>query len=408
MLALGTHKTRALERSSLADLREALESMPNDVRTRVQELANEQAIAQEAELRDREAKRKAKFSEDRAAKRLRSSDTSTPNSNSNSYSYSGNFDDFLRPPSPETIRACHTAFIDGSSDAALERQVCLICARHLMANTGEELELRDIPNRHHLIPEPKHFAHHLTDDLLLEHNHIKVVDGILKGWACKPCLSALRDDKLPRLSLANRMWIGPIPIEISSLTIPEQNLISLYHPRCYVYKLYPRNLWTGSDNGASLQTGLTGNVTSFALNIPDVARMLDGKLLPHPPAVLASTIAITFIGRGSVPKRWLQKTFRVRREAVYAALMCFKYTTRHPGYQNIELDSKILDALPEDDVPVEILASIGQHDDIALAQQEEAGYANYSKGTATEEPDDEQQLGKYSKSNPTNRLKLYE
>lgn len=242
-------------------------------------------------------------------------------------------------------------------------------------SNGETLALADIPNQHHLIPQKPHFAHQLTNQLLLEHRHITSVNGVSKGWTCTECLRALRNNRLPKLALANRMWIAPIPVEISELTIPEQNLISLYHPRCYVYKLHPRNLWTASEsNDVPLQTGLVGNVTSFALNIPDVARMLEGKLLPHSLLILASTIAVTLIARGKVPKTWLRKTFRVRRAAVHAALLCLKYTTRHPGYRDIKIDDQALDTLPLDDIPLEIMASIGQNEDVAMAQQEAAGH----------------------------------
>lgn len=368
-------------RCTIPEILATVPQLPNDIQNALYGLAKAKSDASAAASIASNQKRISKLAETRASKRQRTltvDDELLPDDDHNS---------FLQLPNPTQIRACHAAFVERSSNAALARHICVVCSRQLMAAKFEKLSVANIPNRDCLVPKKRHFAHQLTDELLLDHQHIFNEDGVIKGWICPECLCALHAKKLPKLALADRMWIGPIPIEISTLTIPEQNLISLYHPRCYVYKLHPRNLWTTSDSDeATLQTGLVGNVTSFALNIPDVARMLEGKLLPHPPLILASTIAVTLIARGTVPKSWLRKTFRVRRAAVYAALICLKYTTRHPGYKDIEISADALDALPTDDIPLEILASVGQNEDITVAQQEAAGHID---NTVPQETPDE-------------------
>ena len=49
-----------------------------------------------------------------------------------------------------------------------------------------------------------------------------------------------------------------------------------------------------------------GNVCSYEPNIDTIASMVQGKLMPRPPAILASLITITFIAVRQIPKNWLQ------------------------------------------------------------------------------------------------------
>ncbi|CAK5270204.1 unnamed protein product [Mycena citricolor] len=101
--------------------------------------------------------------------------------------------------------------------------------------------------------------------------------------------------------------------------------------------------------------------------------MLAGNLMPRPPAVLASTIAVTYIGVGKLPKNWLLSTFRVRRQVVHEALRWLK--RNNPKYYgHIEIDNERLAALPEDDVPLEISSLLRQSDDVAAVVQESDTY----------------------------------
>lgn len=211
---------------------------------------------------------------------------------------------FLTLPSKEDLDRCHRRFLHATSNDEIKRRVCVSCARELPKSLiAEECFLDTLKHRDRLIPATPHPAHETIDSMLLATEHVTTP-----------------------LSLANRMWIGPIPPELARLTVPEQILISLYHPRCYVYK---------------------------ELNMPDIIQMLEGKLMPRPTSILASMIAVSFIGPGRLPKTWLKKTFRVRRQAVLEAILCLKSTTRHP---------------------IEILASIQHEPDVEKAQREAESY----------------------------------
>ncbi|CAK5274250.1 unnamed protein product [Mycena citricolor] len=104
------------------------------------------------------------------------------------------------------------------------------------------------------------------------------------------------------------MWIGPVLWQLQKLTFSEQLLNALIYPRRFVFKLHPH---VGSRNPTKLQQGMRGTVSSYQLDSGGIMSMLAGKLMPRPPAVLASTIAVTYIGVGKLPKNWLLTTFRV-------------------------------------------------------------------------------------------------
>ncbi|KAG8729993.1 hypothetical protein FRC10_003239, partial [Ceratobasidium sp. 414] len=106
----------------------------------------------------------------------------------------------------------------------------------------------------------------------------------------------------------------------------------------------------------------------------DVVEMLEGQLMPRRTNILTSLVAVTFIGKGSLPKSRLKTLFCVHRKVVHAALLELKHGTRHPGYTNLEIDEEALDSLPEDGIPDEILATVRQETDDGVATQESAGY----------------------------------
>jgi hypothetical protein len=104
-----------------------------------------------------------------------------------------------------------------------------------------------------------------------------------------------------------------------------------------------------------------------------ISSMVHGNLMPHPPAVLASIISVTFIGLGELPKKWLYSTFRVRRHAVFEALTWLK--KNNPKYYgDIDIDPECLGSLPDDEVPKEILGIVRQTEDIGLIDQESDSY----------------------------------
>ncbi|KAJ7246450.1 hypothetical protein C8J57DRAFT_1438210 [Mycena rebaudengoi] len=119
---------------------------------------------------------------------------------------------------------------------------------------------------------------------------------------------------------------------------------------------------TGEGNSA--QRGMRGTVSTFDLDSEGISAMIAGDLMPRPPEVLASVIAVTYTELGELPKNWLHNTFRVRRDVAYNP----KY------YGHITIDAARIQALPEDDVPVAITGVIRQSTDTGIIEQESDGY----------------------------------
>ncbi|KAG2033150.1 hypothetical protein BDR03DRAFT_872689, partial [Suillus americanus] len=128
---------------------------------------------------------------------------------------------------------------------------------------------------------------------------------------CDDCLEDLQVGNVPLLSLVNGLWVGPVPDVLSVLNSPEQLLVTLYVPAIYVLKLYPQHKGAKQWDSMSLNSGVQGNMSTYQLNTPDIARMVEGDLMPHKPALLAATIAITIIGPTKLPVKSLPSILTV-------------------------------------------------------------------------------------------------
>ena len=284
---------------------------------------------------------------------------------------------FLEPPSHSAIHRCYEDFYNATSNAALKTVVCGICARevNVMNDRLSTADISTLPT-HRLVPLVPHPAHEkFHGGMLLEPSGVTIgPTGQEQVHICASCRTELDKERdiPPKFSLANNLWIGPIPWELKKLTFPEQLLIAHIYPRVFVFKLYPKTRGYGQQP-ATLQRGMRGNVSSYDLNVDAAAAMVEGKLMPRPLAVLSSLISVTYIGVGKLPKNWLHSTFRVRREAVASALAWLK-TNNTKYYGDITINTDALDQLPDDDIPDEILSIVRQSDDVGLLDQEGAGY----------------------------------
>ncbi|KAJ3914648.1 hypothetical protein F5877DRAFT_24, partial [Lentinula edodes] len=169
---------------------------------------------------------------------------------------------------------------------------------------------------------------------------------------CCECLAQLGNNKRPQLSLANNMWIGEVPFELSILSLPEVILVSGFLAAAYVVKLYPKKRsmkWVASDQ---LTSALRGNVASYYLKTEDVAPMVDEGYLPPRSSILAATIAVTFVGQNNVSLRALKTMFTVQRLKVANALRWL--IANNKFYYHIKISERNLETLPINGVPDEI------------------------------------------------------
>ena len=283
---------------------------------------------------------------------------------------------FLQAATPFARERCYTQFYHATSNAALDKCVCAVCGRECAVQEDDVLlmPLSLIPNSHRLVPAVPHIAHELFEGKLLEPEGVTVEEEDPIVSVCGECMQELNKsrDVPPKLALANRMWVGKVPWELQVLTFPEQLLIAWLYPRVYVFKLFPkRQMATGGLS--NLQRAMRGNVSTYQMNMDAIASMIEGKMMPRPPSILASLITITFVAAGKIPKSWLHTTFRVRRAVVMAALLWLKHNNAK-YYGDVEISPARLAHLPEDDVPEEIHSLVRQTEDVDVLNEESDGY----------------------------------
>lgn len=265
---------------------------------------------------------------------------------------------FLRLPTDEETKNLYGDYYRATSNTALKSEICAVCARECgFSDDGSpsNIDLTHVPNSNRLIPKKPHPAHKLFDGRLLDPSGVKSIDGRHILTVCRSCLPVDELKKStkspPRLALANQLWIGPVPWQLQILTFPEQLLVSLIFPRVFVFKLFPKRVG-GVRDVSSLQRAMRGHVSSYELDSQGIMSMVEGKLMPRPPVILATLISVTFIGLGTLPKDWIHSTFRVRRQVVFDALSWLKQN--NPTYYgDIEISTSRIQDLPGDDVPDE-------------------------------------------------------
>ena len=277
---------------------------------------------------------------------------------------------YLELPTKEEVQQCIRNYRESTSNEALQESVCVVCTRRRWTSDGSVHRLSAVTNLN-LLRAVHEMAHaDFRDGVVLSREHVWTEEGQEVAWFCRECLKQLEKNCKPRLSLANGLWIGPVPSQLSKLTVAERLLIALHYPRCYVYKLYPKGVRVADPS--QLQRGMTGNVTTYPFNMQEIAGMLEGALLPRTPAILPSLVAVTYVGAGKVQKKWLRKLFQVRRHVVYEALLWLRANNR--VYTNLTLNEDVLSRLPLNDVPEEVLTVVRQNGDVEVAQRERAGY----------------------------------
>ncbi len=288
-----------------------------------------------------------------------------------------NIDKYLTLPSDEDILDCYRDYFLATSNEAMKLSTCAVCAREV----GKQLDhvsvlgLDAIPNRERLIPTTPHPEHDLYDGLLLEPAGVISVDNSPHSiQICDSCLTQLNTPGRlpPPQSLANNLWVGRIPFALAKLTVPEQMLIALLYPRIFVFKLFPKDK-SFRPQDCTLQRGMRGNVSTYEQDLPGVAAMVEGHLMPRPVEILSCILTITYVGKQKLAMQALHSTFRVRRGAVHDALLCLKQI--NPKYYGkVVIDEERLRSLPEDDVPSEIADVVRHSSDIGIIDQESAGY----------------------------------
>ncbi|KAJ3559330.1 hypothetical protein NM688_g415 [Phlebia brevispora] len=311
----------------------------------------------------------------RAAQSTSASTTFESISSGSSTRSQGDAGRFMELPTEEEEKELYQAFYDATSNTALKFGVCAVCTqlRRIEEAAIQHIPLSNLPNRHLLISSGRHPADDTVQGYLLLPEACSGGDDPDVA-VCTECIRQLTIPnrmKPPKLSLANKLWIGQVPLVLRRLHLTEQLLIALLYPRVFVVKLYPKTAKPGDPE--LLQSALRGNVTTYPLNIERIADMISGNLMPQPLSVLPQVLSITYVGSKGLSNNRLRSTFGVRRYCVADALQWMKQHNRK-YYSAIVIDQERLRLLPEDDVPEEVMAVIRQTDDPDIAAKESATY----------------------------------
>ena len=96
---------------------------------------------------------------------------------------------------------------------------------------------------------------------------------------CDSCRSSIRNSKIPKLALANGLWIGDVPPHLKCLNFVEKMLVARIRHTCAYVKV------------ASGMRKMTANVVAFQSPVPKVY-----KILPPPRDDLDEVLAILYTG----------------------------------------------------------------------------------------------------------------
>ena len=158
-----------------------------------------------------------------------------------------------------------------TSNHTVALATCAICEQkhNMHEDQVKYLSLNDIPDPWHLYPHTDniHPTQHLVNSMLFEKRGLIYSKDliIMAIRICRQCKTSLHKRELtipPKYSLANNLWVGDILWELHTLTVPEQQLITLLYPHVFVHKLMPKSSYN-PNNQALLQNGIRGTVSTY-------------------------------------------------------------------------------------------------------------------------------------------------
>ena len=160
---------------------------------------------------------------------------------------------------------------------------------------------------------------------------------------CKDCFSSIKKKKIPALSFANSMYLGPIPSELKDLTIIEEAMIARCRAKCWVVQLKEENPSVITPDS---QRGMKGHVIIYPQRPSEIV-----NLLPTSKQDILTPICILFVGSTPPTAKWLRekaKPLCVRREKVRAALEWLKIN--NPLYRDVTINHALLNEFEEEEI----------------------------------------------------------
>ena len=145
---------------------------------------------------------------------------------------------------------------------------------------------------------------------------------------CSVCHSSLKNNKLPPLCLANKLFLGPVPEELKNLTVIEEAMIARCCSKCWIIQLREENQDLVLP---TTQRGIKGHIIIYPQQPSEIAQIL-------PPSVneITSPVCVLFVGSSPPTPEWLRshaKPLAINAGRVRAALQWLK--THNHLYKDI-------------------------------------------------------------------------
>jgi hypothetical protein len=238
------------------------------------------------------------------------------------------------PPSDKLLQKIITGFCEDTHPSCFEESGCAVCGR--LTIKKQLIALKDVQCS--LEPLVRWGVTSIERTCETQ-EHKEVMGPILDtdcSSMCTSCHTFLKKGTCPAMALANGIWLGKVPAELTGLTFVEKILISrVRHNRCVV-------------RIASGRYKMRANAISFQNPIP---RLYD--VLPPPLEELDQVLACVFTGPCQPTEKDIERTpLLVRRKQVGKALQWLKLN--HTDYHDIEISGNNLEKYPQNGTPVVI------------------------------------------------------
>jgi len=246
-------------------------------------------------------------------------------------------DNIKFPPSPLSKRLMHkiiSGFCNDTHFSKFEEAGCAVCGRLVVIS--KLIKLSDI--KCSLDPLVRTGVTRLPQNST--DNTIKEISGPIIDTNCKhacyECVTFLEKKVMPPMALANGLWVGNIPKELSDLTFVERLLVArIRSNRCIVHVL--KGGWK-----------MRANAIMFPTPVPKLC-----NILPPPIEELDEVIAFMFTGIAQPTSEDMKRTpMLARRRYISAALEWLK--VNHSDYADVQISQDNLKCYPEEGPPVTI------------------------------------------------------
>ena len=255
--------------------------------------------------------------------------------NKSNLEYHESFNDVF-PPDPLSKELAHT-IIQSACDEMLAREIeeggCAVCGQLVPLSALSRLSAMTKYLHVLSIPGITRKERLNTVDKICEHS---IVLDHSCNHICNSCRATIRNNKIPRFALANGLWLGEVPKELSSLRYVERMLIARIRHSCCCIRI------------ASGMRKMKANAIAFQSPIPKIY-----NILPPPKDEIQDVLAIMFTGPSKPTASDFKRTpFLVRRNNVKRALEWL--SLNHHDYEDIIISDENLQQYPEDIPPVSI------------------------------------------------------